>query len=251
LRVTAVREARYLTQRYAAVTAAVGRILVLAGAVILTPLLALLWFPAESTDAMAFVAPAACLGLLGAALWSGFRRAAGRSITVQEGGVVVVVSWLVVMLFSAWPFCSVADLPFSAAFFESVSGWTTTGLSVVDVTQASRMLLLYRSVLQLAGGAGLAIIMMSAIVGPTGVGIPSAEGRSDQLVPQVRQSSRLVLKIYLCYAGLGYVAYVAAGMTPFDAVNHAFAAVSTGAFRPARRASATGARWRSRLSPFP
>ena len=220
----------YLKQRYAAMASAVGRILALAAAIMLTPLLALLWYPAESAYAMAFAAPAAWLGLLGAMLWVGFRAAAGASITVQEGGVVVVISWLVVMLFSAWPFCSLAGLPFSAGLFESVSGWTTTGLSVVDVTGASRMLLLYRSVLQLAGGAGLAIIMMSAIVGPTGVGIPSAEGRGDQLVPQVRQSSRLVLKIYLCYAGLGFVAYVAAGMTPFDAVNHAFAAVSTGGF---------------------
>jgi trk system potassium uptake protein TrkH len=212
------------------VIAAVGRIMVLAGAIMLTPLLALVWYPEEGAAVMAFAVPAGCLGVLGGVLWLAFRGEIGGSITVQEGGVVVVLSWLVVMLFSAWPFCTLAGLPFSAAFFESVSGWTTTGLSVVDVANASRLLLLYRSVLQLAGGAGLAIIMMSAIVGPTGAGIPSAEGRADQLVPQVRQSSRLVLKIYLCYAGLGVAAYVAAGMTPFDAVNHAFAAVSTGGF---------------------
>jgi trk system potassium uptake protein TrkH len=92
------------------------------------------------------------------------------------------------------------------------------------------MSLLWRSVIQLAGGAGLAIIMMSAIVGPTGVGISSAEGRSDQLVPQVRQSARLVLVIYSCYAAAGTLSYWIAGMSPFDALNHAFAAVSTGGF---------------------
>jgi trk system potassium uptake protein TrkH len=111
-----------------------------------------------------------------------------------------------------------------------VSGWTTTGLSVVDVTKAGQMILFWRSLMQLAGGAGLAIIMMSAIVGPTGVSISSAEGRSDQLVPQVRQSARLVLIIYACYAAVGTLAYWAAGMSPFDAVNHAFCAVSTGGF---------------------
>ena len=84
--------------------------------------------------------------------------------------------------------------------------------------------------MQLAGGAGLAIIMMSAIVGPTGVGISSAEGRSDQLVPQVRQSARLVLMIYIGYAAAGTLAYWLAGMSLFDAVNHSFAAVSTGGF---------------------
>jgi trk system potassium uptake protein TrkH len=111
-----------------------------------------------------------------------------------------------------------------------VSGWTTTGLSVVDVTKAGQMILFWRSLMQLAGGAGLAIIMMSAIVGPTGVSISSAEGRSDQIVPQVRQSARLVLIIYACYAAVGTLAYWAAGMSPFDAVNHAFCAVSTGGF---------------------
>ena len=141
-----------------------------------------------------------------------------------------MLSWVVVTLFSAWPFMAVAGLDFTGAVFESVSGWTTTGLSVVDVSNASSMILIWRSVMQLAGGAGLAIIMLSAIVGPTGVGVSSAEGRADQLVPQVRQSARLVLFIYLGYAGTGFVALIMAGMSPFDAVNHAFAAVSTGGF---------------------
>jgi trk system potassium uptake protein TrkH len=92
------------------------------------------------------------------------------------------------------------------------------------------MILFWRSVMQLAGGAGLAIIMMSAIVGPTGVGISSAEGRSDQLVPHVRKSARLVLIIYTGYASAGTLAYWMAGMSSFDAVNHSFAAVSTGGF---------------------
>ena len=100
----------------------------------------------------------------------------------------------------------------------------------MDVTRAGKMILIWRSIIQLAGGAGLAIIMMSAIVGPTGVGISSAEGRSDQLVPHVRQSARLVLIIYVCYALAGTLAYRMAGMSFFDAVNHSFAAVSTGGF---------------------
>ena len=159
-----------------------------------------------------------------------FRSASSITLSMQEGGVIVLASWIVVILFSAWPFVPVAGLSFSRAVFESVSGWTTTGLSVVDVTRAGPMILLWRSVIQLAGGAGLAILMMSAVVGPTGVGISSAEGRGDQLVPQVRQSARLVLMIYFGYAAAGILAYVLAGMSLFDAVNHAFAAVSTGGF---------------------
>jgi len=73
--------------------------------------------------------------------------------------------------------------------------------------QGRPMILLWRSITQLAGGAGLAVIMMSAIVGPTGAGISIAEGRGDQLVPQVRQSARLVLIIYAGYAVVGTLSY--------------------------------------------
>ena len=225
-----MREKEYLKQRYAAILSSVGIIFLLSSAVMLTPLLVLLAYPEEATHALAFIFPAGCLALLGVALWRLFRFASNITLSIQEGGVIVLTSWVVVILFSTWPFASVSGLPFSMALFESVSGWTTTGLSVVDVTTTAQMILFWRSVIQLAGGAGLAIIMMSAIVGPTGVGISSAEGRSDQLVPNVRQSARLVLIIYSCYAVAGTLAYWMAGMSAFDAVNHAFAAVSTGGF---------------------
>ncbi len=225
-----MREKEYLRQRYAAIFSSVGIILILSGGLMLTPLFALIVHPGEAAHTLAFGLPSACLTVLGLVLRSLFRSSSRITLSVQEGGVIVLISWIVVMLFSAWPFVSVLGLPFSRAFFESVSGWTTTGLSVVDVAKADSMILLWRSIIQLAGGAGLAIIMMSAIVGPTGIGIPSAEGRSDQLVPQVRQSARLVLIIYSFYAAAGTLAYWIAGMSPFDAINHAFCAVSTGGF---------------------
>jgi len=225
-----LREKEYIKQRYAAILSSVGMILLLSSSVMLAPLLILLTKPEEANHALAFVIPASCLALLGILLWRLFRSTSDITLTIQEGGIIVLISWIIVILFSAWPFASALGLPFSQALFESVSGWTTTGLSVVNVSDADPMILLWRSVMQLAGGAGLAIIMMSAIVGPTGVGISCAEGRSDQLVPNVRQSSRLVLIIYTCYATAGAFAYWIAGMSPFDAVNHSFAAVSTGGF---------------------
>lgn len=225
-----MREREHLQHRYAAIAAASGAILLLASALTLLPLLVLPFRPEEIRHAGAFVVPAACLAAVGAALRRAFPRRVDVALTVQEGGVIVVACWVVVIVFSAWPYAAVTGLPFTRALFESVSGWTTTGLSVVDVGGAERIILLWRSITQLAGGAGLAILMLSAIVGPAGVAIPSAEGRSDQLLPQVRRSARLVVGIYGAYAAVGVVAYVLVGMTPFDAVNHAFAAVSTGGF---------------------
>ena len=225
-----MREKGYLRQVYAAILSSTGIILVLSSVVMLLPLVVLLAYPQEAPDTWAFLIPAICLGLLGLALLRIFRPSTAVTLSIQEGGVIVLLSWVVVILFSAWPLAWAANLDFSRAVFESVSGWTTTGLSVVDVTRVSHMTLLWRSIMQFAGGAGLAIIMMSAIIGPSGVGISSAEGRGDQLVPHVRQSARLVMIIYICYAAGGTIAYWLAGMDIFDAVNHSFAAVSTGGF---------------------
>src|SRR3989339_1644553 len=183
----------HLRKRYALMASAMGMILLLAGAVLLTPLIGLVVDPKEASQTLAFVAPAMLTCLLGLVLRRLRPPLEEEALTVTEGGIVVTLSWLLVVLVSAWPFMQVLGLSFSQAVFESMSGWTTTGLSVVDVSHAGSLILLWRSITQFAGGAGLAIIMMSALVGPTGVGIASAEGRADQLVPQVKQSARLGL----------------------------------------------------------
>ncbi len=203
----------------------VGLILVVGGFLMLAPLAV-----ATRADLAHFIIPAACQFLIGAGLWLAFSRKGVGPLTVQEGGIIVLASWVLICLFSAWPFAEIHGLTFTQAVFESVSGWTTTGLSVIDVTQASRAILLWRSVMQLAGGAGLAILMLAAIVGPVGPAVSIAEGRSEQLVPHVRESARLVMFLYAGYAVAGVAAYILAGMDWFDAVNHAFAAISTGGF---------------------
>ncbi len=224
-----MRQAAYLRQRYRAILSDTGLILVLCAGLLLAPLTALIVRPDLRHQAWAFMLPALLMGALGLAAWRFFRPRDTVSLSVQEGGVIVLFSWILVCLFSAWPFMAVTRLDFTRAFFESVSGWTTTGLSVVDVTQAGPLILLWRSIMQLAGGAGLAIIMLSAITGPTGPALSVAEGR-EQLVPHVRQSAKLVVMIYSGYAVVGVLALHLVGMNWFDAVNHAFAALSTGGF---------------------
>jgi len=219
-----------LKHQYRAILAAVGQLLVLGALLMLTPLLGLITSPHEIAHAWAFLVPAAALAVAGGAMWRLVRPRVPIALHVHEGGVIVLLSWVLVCLASAVPLMMALKLTFTQAIFESVSGWTTTGLSVVDVTRAPHIVLLWRSIMQLAGGAGLAIIMLSAIAGPSGPGFSYAEGRTDQLVPHVRRSARLVLTIYAGYALLGTVAYWLVGMSAFDALNHAFAAVSTGGF---------------------
>lgn len=211
------------------VVGAVGPILTMAGIVYLTPMLAFLSYPRETKYAMEFVLPALLLLVVGALLWRSFPRGR-RSFSINDGAMVVVLSWIIVCVASAYPVMRLGHLDFTQSVFETVSGWTTTGLSLVSVDTAPRVLLLWLSIMQLAGGAGLAIIMLAAFSLPIGAGLYRAEGRSDQLVPNVIRSTKLVVLLYSIYASVGIIAYVLAGMDPFDAVNQSFAAVSTGGF---------------------
>jgi len=162
-------------------------------------------------------------------LWL-FEKPSRRVISPTNGMIVVFLTWVIVCAVSAFPIMAATDLNFTQALFESVSGWITTGLSLGNVEQAPSILLLWRSIMQLAGGAGLAIIMLAAFSLPVGAGLYRAEGKGDQLVPNVVRSAKVVLRLYSVYAVVGIVAYIAFGMTPFDAVNHTFAAISTGGF---------------------
>ena len=224
------RYSGYLRQRYRAILGYTGLIWAIAGLVILSPLLALIFYPEESNLAWGFAIPGLVLAIAGGLLWRFFAPKKTISLSLPEGSVIVVLAWLVAIAVGTIPFMLVQGLNFTQAAFESTSGWTTTGLSVVDVTKASRLILLYRSNIELAGGGGFAIIALSAISGLSGAGLTSAEGRSEQLAPNVRRSAKLVLSIYSGYAVVGILALVLAGMGWFDAVNHSFAALSTGGF---------------------
>jgi len=182
---------RVTWQRYRAIFSYVGTIFIFSGLLLLTPLVCLLFWPQEVKHAAGFVLPAGILIILGFTVWRLFRSSRQMILNIQDGGIIVVLSWSIVCLFSAWPFMEIQRLDFTQAVFEAVSGWTTTGLSVIDVSKTSHIILLWRSIMQLAGGAGLAIIMLAAITGPVGTGFTFAEGRTDQLVPHVRQSAKL------------------------------------------------------------
>ncbi len=225
-----MRYRSFLHQRYQAVFGYAGLIFMIAGLAILSPLLALLAYPEEANLAWGFLLPGLGLSIIGGLLWKGLAPKEGVTLSLQEGSVIVVMAWLAAVLFGTVPFLLIGGLNFTQAMFESTSGWTTTGLSVVDVTQTSQLILLYRSIMELFGGAGLAIITLSAIAGPIGASLSSAEGRSEQIAPNVQRSAKLVLIIYSGLCAVGTVALRLSGVGWFDAINHSFAALSTGGF---------------------
>lgn len=213
---------------------ALGAILMLIGATIASPLLALPFFPNEAASAGAYLLPAGAALTAGLAALAVSRRARAylrvMPIGERDATLVVVAGWIIAFLVGAVPIGLSTGLDFTRSVFESVSGWTTTGLSVVDVENAPRLLLLYRSTIQLVGGAGLAVAMLSVFATTSGMGIARAEGRTYQLAPQVANSAKLVVRLYAGYAIGGTLLLSLSGMSLFDAVNHSFAAVSTGGF---------------------
>lgn len=219
-----------LTPQYRMILRAVGQILIIGAVIVLLPVIWLIASPEEVKYIPAFLIPVALLAAAGGIIRLLMKPDEKVSLGSHEGGVIVLLGWSAICLASALPFMIAMEMDFTQSIFESVSGWTTTGLSVIDVGESPRVILFFRSLMQFAGGAGWAIIMLSAIAGPIGAGFANAEGRSDQLVPNVRRSARLVLVIYSGYAIVGIIAYWIAGMSAFDAINHAFAAVSTGGF---------------------
>jgi trk system potassium uptake protein TrkH len=176
-----------------------------------------------------------------AVLWIG-GRGAGRDFFRKEGLVVVGLSWLVASALGAVPLAWSGALPRGAdAFFESVSGLTTTGATVLGsggnstVESLPASLLLWRAMLQWMGGLGviLVFIVLLPAVGVTGTKLLSSEQiglSSEHLQPRMQAQARTLFRFYLLVTVAATLAYWLAGMTPFDAVCHAFTTMATGGF---------------------
>lgn len=224
------RYQEYLLERYRALLGYIGALVTIIGALQLTPLLLLPFYPDEFDIAYGFLlAPLPMIGG-GLLLWRKLAPRTTVNLTVQEGSVIVTLVWVITILSGVFPFMAASGLDFSQALFESASGWTSTGLTVVNVLETPKLILFYRSLIQLAGAVGFVIIALSAVTGSFSAGLMAAEGRTDQLAPHVRQSATMVLRLCVSYVVFGVLALWLAGMNLFDAVNHAFTALATGGF---------------------
>jgi trk system potassium uptake protein len=221
---------KLLKERYSLIIGYFGTIMMGVAIVLLLPLLILPIYKEEIYTSKYFLISSFITMIFGILARLKMRGEKSTSLNLQEGGVIVILSWLGAVLFSTLPFLFSGMLNFTQAVFETTSGWTTTGLSVVDVAKAPKTFLLWRSIMQFFGGAGLVVVMLSSIIGPHGIGLYNAEGRTDKLLPNVRKSTKLIMTIYSGYVITGVILYILAGMNWFEAVNHSIAALSTGGF---------------------
>ncbi len=224
------RYREYLFSRYKTFAFFLGLTWFFMGSVMHVPLVMCIIDGEPLQHILSFVLPGSTAVIAGLVTMRRVKNLNRVTLTFQEGAMVVTLAWASAFLIGSFPFWLGMEMPFHVSFFESTSGWTTTGMTMVDPDSTPRSFLLFRSLSEFVGGAGLVILTLSAAAGPIGSSLSAAEGRSEYLVPNVRRSAKLVLTIYALYLSVTIIALRLAGMQPFDALNHALVAVSTGGF---------------------
>lgn len=174
--------------------------------------------------------------LLGMSVWLPFMRARAE-LQTRDGFLVVTLFWTVLSLIGALPIYMTLDISFTDAAFESISGLTTTGASVLTgLDSMPKSLLYYRQQLHWLGGMGV-IVLAVAILPMLGVGgmqlyraeIPGPM-KEAKLTPRIAETAKALWYVYLGITVLCAGAYHLAGMDWFDAICHSFTTVATGGF---------------------
>lgn len=212
----------------------IGRVLLLEAALMLLPLGVSAIYSDGCTDDLLIGAAAAAA--LGAVMFLPTRKA-GKPLSVRDSLAVAALTWLFASLAGCLPFITSGEIPyFPDAFFETVSGFTTTGASILtDVEHMSRGLLFWRSFTHWLGGMGI-LVLVTAIAAGRGDGstnILKAEmpGHSlDKFTPKAKNNAKLLYGIYIVLTLLETVLLIAGGMPVFDGVVHALGTAGTGGF---------------------
>jgi trk system potassium uptake protein TrkH len=222
--------------RYTAVQRIVGLLIAIASLMMLPPAVVSWWY--QDGTASLFLLSAAILLVIGHLLYLPVRHA-HQDLRVRDGFLVVAACWIAVALVGALPFwlLTAPQMSYVDALFESMSGLTTTGATILtSIDTMPHGILFYRQQLQWLGGMGI-IVMAVAILPMLRIGgmqLYRAETpgplKDSKLTPRVAETAKALWLIYFGITVTCALAYWLAGMSLFDAVGHAFSTVSTGGF---------------------
>ncbi len=187
-------------------------------------------------DAGAFIVCFVVTLFAGVTLLAAFRPREKVSVSVHQAFVLTSLAWLVITLFAALPFAvSSIHISYTDAFFEAMSGVTTTGATVlVGLDAMPSGILWWRSLLNWLGGVGF-IVMAVAILPFLSIGgmqlfRTESSDRSEKMLPRVSQVSLAIMVFYLLLSAVAVVALWLCGLSLFEAIHHALPAVATGGF---------------------
>jgi len=158
---------------------------------------------------------------------------------------LTALAWVSIPLLASVPFMLAARIPFIDALFESVSGWTTTGLTILSgapsssggvyvpqVEELPKTLQVWRTLMQWEGGLGIVVFTIGVLAAPgiSAAALYLAEGRMERIEASVAATARRMFAIYVALTGVSASLFYAAGMNPYDAVSHAMTGIATGGF---------------------
>jgi len=210
-----------------------GVLLVGLGAAMLAPMIADLL--AGSPDWRAFAGAAIACGFFGSAMAISARGPV-KSMSVRAAFLMTVFSWLALTAFAAIPFLFARiGLSLSDAFFEAMSGLTTTGATVITGLDTKPPgVLLWRAILQWIGGVGVVVTAIAILpllqIGGMQLFRTESSDASDKILPRAGEIAGLISTIYLTLTIACAAVYAALGMPAFDAVAHAMTTIATGGF---------------------
>lgn len=213
-----------------------GMLLMIFSLTMLTPVLVSLLF--DDGSYTIFVISFIVSFISGLLLWLPFSRRMG-DLSTRDGFLITSLFWTVLGLFGSLPFlfAETPDLSISDAIFESISGLTTTGATVITgLDHLPPSILFYRQQLQWLGGIGIIVIAVAILpmLGVGGMQLYRAETpgpiKDSKLTPRITQTAKALFLLYLSITVTCATAYWLAGMTLFDAICHAFSTVAIGGF---------------------
>ena len=192
----------------------------------------------QDGHAHVFAISFAVVAVIGVMLWLPVRHIR-RDLRLRDGFLVVAMFWFFLALAGATPLfiTDVPALTFTDAVFEAVSGFTTTGATVIaGLDSLPPSILYYRQQIQLFGGIGIIVLAVALfpVLGIGGMSLYKADTpgpfKDQKLTPRITQTAKALWGIYAALTAACALAYWLAGMTPFDAIGHAFSTVSTAGF---------------------
>lgn len=191
----------------------------------------------ESSHALAWsIAITECIGIL---MFLSTKKHRVVHLSHRDGVAIVTFGWLAAGFFGAMPFIISGAIPdFSSACFESISGFTTTGATVLqNIEGVSPGILLWRSLTQWIGGMGIIVLSIAILpfLGVGGMQLYKAEIPSpvvDKLKPRISDTSKTLWKFYIILTALQIIFLAVGGMSISDSINHAFCTMPTGGFSP-------------------
>lgn len=218
---------------YGVVIKVLGNLLVVEAGLMIPSLLVALYY--NQTDRLAFLFSIIITGIIGFIMSKSFNNKKG--IKAKEGLAIVAFGWILASFFGSLPFIFSGSITsWVDAFFETVSGFTTTGATIVDNVEAlPNGILFWRSFTHWIGGMGI-LVFTIAILPTLGVGgfqifkVESPGPMPDRIVPRVRDTAKILYTTYIIMTILEIVLLLFGGMSLFDSAVHTFGTVGTGGF---------------------